>query len=174
MKIYLPKLKLKDICIIALLGAIYAVLSQLLPIRITDSIKFTLSFLAVTVGASLYGIKGGLLVGALGDAIGGIFLATGGAYFPGFTLSAAITGAIYGLFLAGRKYRFIYSLAAVLISQIASSLLLNSIFISVMYGTDFLIQLKLRLIQCAVMIPIQTIAVHLFMKLAFQKIKKQI
>ncbi len=53
----------------------------------------------VFIAAYLYGPIGGAVVGGIADFIGAILFPIG-AYFPGFTLTCVITGAVYGLFFA--------------------------------------------------------------------------
>ena len=85
---------------IAYLGALIAlqvVLGNLVQIAmLTKQMNF--GFLPIAVAGYLFGPLGGLLVAALGDVIGTILFGTG-AYFPGFTVTAALSGAVYGLVL---------------------------------------------------------------------------
>lgn len=60
-----------------------------------NMVKISFSFLPIAVAGALFGPVPALLVGALGDVLAFI-LAPSGAYIPGFTISAALTGLIYG------------------------------------------------------------------------------
>ena len=60
--------------------------------------KIGFAFVAVFVGAYLYGPVAGAVVGGLGDFLGAILFPIG-AYFPGFTLNCALTGVVMGLLL---------------------------------------------------------------------------
>ena len=90
---------------------------------------------------------------ALADLLGALLFPIG-AYFPGFTLTAFLTGLVFGLFLYG-KQSFPRVLGAVLLNQLLLSLLLNTFWISVLYGSPFGPLLVTRLLQCAVLSAVQ-------------------
>jgi len=86
-----------NIAYIGALIALQVVLGNLVQITmLTKQMNF--GFLPIAVAGYLMGPVGGILVATLGDIIGTILFGTG-AYFPGFTVTAAIVGAVYGLIL---------------------------------------------------------------------------
>ncbi len=123
----------ETVCL-AMLIALYVVVNRFLSVTAWN-INFGFAFVATVTAAALFGVHGGMIVGGLGDFIGAILFPKG-AYFPGFTLSAMLIGAIYGFFLKKGTDLLHTSLAA-LISQVVSSLILNSVWISVLYGNPF-------------------------------------
>jgi ECF transporter S component (folate family) len=110
-------------------------------------------------------------VGGCGDFVGAIVFPSG-AYFPGFTLTAAMIGLIYGLFLH-KKVTPVRIVAAVVISQIVCSLGLNTLWLSMMTGTGFAALLSTRLIQALVTGAVQ-IATIFVLQGAFVLIKRQV
>ena len=71
-----------------------------------------------------------------------------GAYFPGFTLSSFLDGVVYGwCFRRGIGKRQI--LLAVLVVQVAISLLLNTFWLTVLFQVPWKDLATLRLFQCA-------------------------
>lgn len=86
---------------IAMLSAMQVVLSRFLSIQ-TAVAKIGFGFVPVMFAGVLYGVGGGALVGALSDLVGAILFPTG-SYFPGYTLTAALSGAVYGWLLRGRN-----------------------------------------------------------------------
>lgn len=88
----------KQICVLALLTAAGVVLGRLVPVVNLWNTKIEFAFVAVMLAACISGPIGGAVVGALVDFIGAILMPTG-AYFPGFTVTAAITGLVFGLLL---------------------------------------------------------------------------
>ena len=100
------------------------------------------------------------VVAALGDFVGALVFPIG-PYFPGFTFTAFLTGAVFGFFLKG-KTSVPRVLAAVGINQLILSLLLNSLWISVLYGSPYLPLLSTRIVQCAVLIPVEIILILAF------------
>lgn len=162
------KLNLQEIAVIAMLTALYVVLNRFASVSAWN-INIGFSFVATVMGACMYGITGGILVGGLGDFIGAI-LYPKGTYFPGFTLCAVLVGLIYALFLRKSKSFISIALAAVT-SQTISSLLLNSLWISILYGAEYKATLLSRLPQFFLMIAVQMVVSPLILK-ASGRIKK--
>ena len=97
----------------ALLIAADVVLTRLLAIN-TPVMKISLGFAAVALSALLYGPWWAAVTAALGDLLGALLFPTG-AYFPGFTLTAALTGVIFGLCLYQKPKRWVYPALAALL-----------------------------------------------------------
>lgn len=154
---------------LALLIAMQIVIARFLAIPVTESIRFSFSFIPVVIAARRFGPIGGMLVYGLGDFLGAIIFPTGGAYFPGFTLTAVISGLIYGLYL-GKKSSALRIILSVLTSQILCTLLMNSYWVSTLYGSDFGAVLLSRVPQSIVMTVLQII----FMIVCLEKVCKVI
>ena len=82
-----------------MLVAVHVLLSRILSVNAWN-IKIGLAFLPVYAAAYLYGPWVAALVGGIGDLVGALAFPIG-PYFPGFTLSCALTGVIFGLLLSG-------------------------------------------------------------------------
>ena len=154
---------------LALLIAMQIILARYLVIPVSESIRFSMSFIPVVIAARRFGILGGVSVYAIGDFLGAIIFPTGGAYFPGFTVTAAISGLIYGLYLA-KKSSPVRIVLSVLTSQILCTLLMNSYWVSTLYGSNFSAVLVSRIPQSIVMSLLQII----FMIFCLEKICKVI
>ena len=148
---------------LALLTAMQIVIARFLAIPVTESIRFSFSFIPVVIAARRFGILGGVLVYGLGDFLGAMIFPTTGAYFPGFTLTAAISGLIYGLYL-GKKGGAVRIILSVLTSNILCTILMNSYWVSTLYGSDFGAVLLSRLPQSAIMSVLQIIFMMLFLE----------
>jgi ECF transporter S component (folate family) len=146
---------------LALLTAIEIVLSRFLSINAWN-IKIGFSFIPIVVAAILYGPIEAGIVAALGDFIGAILFPIG-AYFPGFTLTAFLTGCVFGFFLH-KKQGWIRIIAAVGINQFILSLFLNTFWISVLYGSPFGPLLLTRLVQCMLLTVVQLICIQIIAK----------
>ena len=68
-----------------------------------NAIKISPSFLPIVMAGALFGPVPAMLVGALGDVLSYLIAPTAGGFFPGFTVSGALTGLIYGFALYNRK-----------------------------------------------------------------------
>lgn len=148
--------KIFTLTCLALLTAMQIVLARYLAIPVTESIRFSFSFIPVVIAARRFGILGGVLVYGLGDFLGAMIFPTTGAYFPGFTLTSAISGLIYGLYLA-KKGGAVRIVLSVLTSQVFCTLLMNSYWVSTLYGSDFGAVLLSRVPQSAIMTVLQIV-----------------
>lgn len=155
------KISISMLVTLGMLVAIEIVLSRFCSISAWN-IKIGFSFVPVAVAAVLYGAAPAAAVAALGDFVGAILFPIG-AYFPGFTLTAALTGVVLGLFL--HKGQNLGRIAgAVAVNQLVLSLLLNTLWISVLYGSPYAPLFVTRIVQTIVMIPVQFIMIGLMTK----------
>ena len=171
----MKKLDLKAMVTCAALIAAAIVLSRFLSINAWN-LKIGFTFVPVFIAAYLYGPIGGAVVGMAmllrqpflhlrtlskelhnADFIGAILFPIG-AYFPGFTLTCVITGAVYGLLLH-KKQTPLRILIAIAIVQLGCGLLVNTYWISVLYGSPFTALLVTRSVQCLIMIPVEFIVI---------------
>lgn len=160
----LSKITTKQLALLAVLIAVEVVLSRFLSISLWN-LKIGFSFVPVMLAAYLLGPVGGLLVGGLGDFIGAILFPIG-AYFPGFTVTAAITGLIFGLLLY-KKCNLPRILISVFSTQIICGLLINTWCISYLYGSAYWPLFVTRLAQVGVMIVLEVA----FAELALDRVK---
>lgn len=158
--------KLRDIRVLttaAMLVAISIVLG-FFKIPITQLIEIRFSFLANAMAGALFGPFVGGLVGALSD-LGGYLIKPTGPYFPGFTLTAAVGGVIAGLTLYGHKPSLIRCFFCEFLRMIIANILLNGIFLSMLYGRGFVAVVTSRILKQLVMLPVQTLMLFAAMQL---------
>lgn len=154
------KMSVKSISIIGILVAMEIILARF-SIH-TWNLKIGFSFIPVVVAAIFYGPVTAGLVGAIGDIMGYILFPVG-AYFPGFTLTAFVTGMIFGFFL--RKSQSVLNVVlAVLCVQIFVSQFMNTYWISFLYGSPYWALFATRIYQTAAMIAVQIISTLLIVK----------
>lgn len=142
------------------------------------------SFITIGFAATYLGFPYSIAVATFGDLIGALLFPFG-AYFPGFTLTNAIVGLILGIFLY-KSTNILKITIAVLINKVFCTLLLNSIWISILYrgGIDALWTVMLpRVVTTIPMFVIEIIVLtmlfsnkYLDIKFSFKenKLKKQI
>ena len=143
----------KNLIVSAQLLALDVVLTRLLAIN-TPLMKIGLGFAAVALCAVLYGPWWAALTAALGDLVGALLFPTG-AFFPGFTLTAACTGLIFGLCLYRRDKSLLWPILAAALNVVLVSYLANTAMISYISGSPYTTLLKARAVQLAVMLPVQ-------------------
>lgn len=146
--------------VLAVLVALDVIIARFLAFR-QWNIAFSFGFITLVVAGRLYGWVGGAITGALGDFIGTIAFPTG-AYFPGFTLTAAVRGAIYGIYK--KSTHLVTVIIATIVAQILCSVLLNTVWIALVYGSDFVTLLLTRLWQAAIMFVFETVISYPLLK----------
>ena len=142
---------IRRLAVCAMLLALYIVVNRFLTIPVGAGIKIGLSFIAPMLAAMLYGPFTGAAVYGLGDFLSAILFPQG-IYHPGFTLTAALMGLIWGIFahpypFRGRnrvltptepKYRvfaFLLMLIPAALNCLALGLFANSLWLSQLYGS---------------------------------------
>lgn len=141
---------------LAALTAMQILLSRFLSVSLWN-VKFGFQFIPVVLAAISVGPWAGALVGGVGDLVGALLFPIG-PYFPGFTLSAVITGLIFG-FILQKRHNFTAILIAVLADTVITTLILNTVWVSVLYGSPLLPLLAPRAVQAAAMAVVQVIAI---------------
>ena len=136
----------------ALLVAI-AIILGFFKIPISSIIEIQFGTIPLAVSGSLLGPGMSAIVGALSD-IGAYFVNPTGAFCPGFTLSAILTGVIFGFLLYKKDVTFLRLLAAHTLNAILVSYLLNTVWLSLLYGIPFIAVLVSRSMKELIMFPI--------------------
>jgi ECF transporter S component (folate family) len=153
----MKKLSFRTVTHLALLVALQIVLTRFLSIS-TPILRISLGFVPIAIAGMLFGPLSGGLVAATADFLGAILFPIG-AYFPGFTLTAFLTGVVYGLFLFQKEKSWLRIISSVLVIAIVLNLGMNTFWIMVITGKGYLALLPARLMQNIIMIPLQAIVV---------------
>lgn len=163
------KIKTRVLTVMALLIALEIVLSRFLSIS-TPYTKIGFAFVPVVIAGVLLGPLYAGMVGALADLLGALLFPIG-PYFPGFTLTAFLMGLCYG-FLLHKDLAFRRILLAVALHQLALSLLLNTLWISMMNGAPYWPMLVTRIPQCAILLLVQLVVIRAMAALPGDMIRK--
>ena len=138
--------------VMSLMTALEIILSRFLSISAWN-MKIGFSFVPIALTAILYGALPAGIVAGVADFLGAILFPIG-AYFPGFTLTAFLTGCILGLFLH-KKQSVVRIVAAVVINQFILGLFMNTFWISVLYGSPFRELFAVRIVQSVILTAVQ-------------------
>lgn len=162
------KFSVHDVVFCAMMLAMQVVLSRFLSIQ-TPFVKFGFAFIPISIVGMMYGMPASILVCALSDLIGALLFPIG-AYFPGFTLTAALMGISYGFFLknlpaAGKGKALCRIVAAIFINQFILSLFLNSYWITFTSGKGFSFFIATRFISSCTDFVLQTAVIYLLYRL---------
>lgn len=135
-------------------------------INIAGVFALRLSFGEVPIMLSgiLLGPIYGAICGALADLIG-FPLNPIGAYFPGYTLTAALAGLIPGLFskFYHKEWNWWTAVAVVTLTAMIT-VPLNTLWLNIIHGKAYLALLSTRVIGKIVLIPIYVIIIRLVIK----------
>jgi len=153
--------------VMALLIALEIILTRFLSIE-TPTLRIGFGFLPVAIMAILYGPWWTGAAGIVGDLVG-MTLMPKAAFFPGFTLTAFLTGVIFGFILYKKPVTWKRTMLAALAVNIICSLFLDTIWLSMMYGDSFLVLLPARLVKVIIMIPLETILIYTVWNRAISK-----
>lgn len=160
--------KTKKIILSALLLAMTIVLSRFLSFNVWFlSIGF--SFVPIILAALWLGPKYSAIICGLADLIGA-FLFPFGTYFVGFTISAVCKGLIYGIILykGGEelegKELVIRLIIACTIVIVFVNVLMDALWLVIMYSKAFLAILSMRIVPQLVTIPIQIVTMLILIK----------
>lgn len=162
--------KSKKIILSAFLLALLIVLSRFASIQ-TQLLVISTSFIPIMMSAIWLGPKYSMLIAALGDLIGAILFPFG-TYFPGFTISAAISGWIYGMILYQQpveddthivptKWKFILRLtiSSLLVLGVVN-IFITSAWLHILYQKAYFAILTTRVLAQVIMLPIQIIVIY--------------
>ncbi len=164
-------MKTRPMVFIAILVAIEVVLTRFFAIE-TPIIRVGFGFVPITLSAIIFGPIIGGITAATADVLG-MLLFPKGVYFPGFTLSAFLTGLTYGLFLYNKPKKFFNITLSVLIITLVIHLGLNTLWISILTGKAYRVLILPRIIKELLLIPVQIILIHFSWQYAGRKIREK-
>lgn len=130
----------------------------------TPIIRIGFGFIPVAMSGMMFGPLLAGIVGATSDILGMIIFPKG-AYFPGFTLSAFVGAAIYGILFYNKKVSVKRVLLAVFIITVFVNLTMNTIWLEILTGKAVKVLFITRLVKEAIMFPIHSIAIYCVWKL---------
>ena len=152
----------RELTVLGVLIALEIVIAQFVTFRPSQSIKLSLDFLPIVIAGILFGPVPAMIVSILADILGA-FVFPVGPYFPGLTVTAALTGLLYGALL--HESQSMPRIAvAVGMQQWILSLLLNSFWLSVLYEWPYLPTLIGRVAQCGIMTAVQLVFIPIIAK----------
>jgi len=156
--IFMQKITVRQIAALAMLLAVYIVAGRFLTITLpTFRIGFT--FLPVAIAGILFGPVWAGVLAALGDILATFLLPFG--YFPPITISALLTGVLYGLFLYRKPASTLRIACCVLIVNIFISLFLQTYWLSLLRGVPYFLLLPERVVQNIITTPIHIICIRM-------------
>ncbi len=144
----------RTLVLMGILIAMQVVLARFASINAWN-IRIGFGFVPVMFASMYLGPLYGGVVGGVADFLGSMLFPSG-AYFPGFTATAFLTGVIFGMFMHERKNPA-WIVAGVVVNQIVVSLCFNTLWISILYGSSYFALLSTRLLQALFYVVVQIV-----------------
>ena len=155
----------------ALMLALEVVLGNVTSIQLGPTLRISFQYLASAATGLLLGPVPALLTAALADLVG-FMIRPMGSYFFGFTLSAAVSGLIYGLFFYCREVKLWRVLLAKLLVTVLVYAILNTLWLQMLYGDSFMVLLPTRLLKNLIQFPVDAILLYPLMKILSREKKR--
>lgn len=139
-----------------------------------NSVRLSFGNVPLILSGLLLGPAAGLMTGVVSDVLGFLINSHGGAFHPGFTLSAGLTGLIPGLLMVwslrhGRsRYSLTNVIAANVLVYLLVSVLLNTLWLTHLLGTGFWVLLPARVASHGIVTVINTGLIYVLVK-SFQR-----
>ncbi len=163
------KLTIKQLTTLAILIALEVILSRFFSITIANVSKISFSFVAVGVMAIYFGPKYTVFGCVVADLIGATLFPSG-PFFPGFTVSAAITGFVYGVFLFKQHFSWWRITLINVILFFVLTLGLNPLWLMIMFGDSYQALALVRIPNSLVSMVVQVIVFGLIQKTVLSKL----
>ncbi|WP_243108587.1 folate family ECF transporter S component [Clostridium rectalis] len=149
----------KKMVIVSLLIALQVVLTRFLGIE-TPIVRISFGFLPLSICAAIFGPVVGAIAAVAADIIG-MLVFPKGAYFPGFTLSAALSGFIYGFFLHRKPKSLLSIILAAVCVTLFVNLGLNTLWLSMITKNAVYAVILPRIVKNLVELPIRISMIYI-------------
>ena len=157
------KVTTSQLTLMAVMIAARIVLSFIPSLNFGNLVEIGLGFVGTALSGILFGPFFALLVSTVTDLIT-FFISGSGFFFPGFTLSAALGGWIYGWVLWRKPISWKRVFVAVLLVTLIINLGMNSVWIRMMYGRAWAAFMPMRIVKNLISLPINTIILTFLFK----------
>lgn len=144
------------IAVMAMLIALHVVLSRYLSINLTDFMRISFGFLPVALCGMLMGPIPAMITGGIADIIGYTLFPTGPYHF-GFTLTAMLSGLIYGVVFNRKDVKLLHIILAKLLIDVLLNIGLNTLWIHQLYGKAIVALLPSRAYKNLFQFPVDVI-----------------
>lgn len=143
------------LAVCAMLAALALILNSVASINIGPYVKIGFSGIPNQIADYLFGPVTGCLFAGVLDIVK-FFIRPDGPFFFGFTFNAMLAAFIYGCFYYKHKLTFRRVLIAKLVVVLIVNVLLNTLWLDMLYGKGFLAILPMRTVKNLIMWPIDS------------------
>ncbi|MFT8871658.1 MAG: folate family ECF transporter S component [Sporolactobacillus sp.] len=150
--------KVNRLTLAALVIALATVLGSF-AIPVSQNLHIVFTFLLFAFGAMVYGPVVGAVAGAAADIVGYIAHPMG-AFFPGYTLSAILSGLIYGLLLYRTRITVLRLVLVKLTINYAINVGLGCLWSALLFGKAYYFFFAASLLKNTLMLPIEVVLLY--------------
>ena len=152
--------RIRSLAAIAMLLALQIILGAL-TIKLGSYIQITFDYLPQCVCALFFGPVPAMLSGALSDLLSFLLRPTG-VFHPGFMLTGAVNGLIYGLFFYRKNFDkpwklILFTALSRLIAVLIGNICLNNLWLLQMYGEGMWASMPSRIIKNVIEYPVSVV-----------------
>jgi ECF transporter S component (folate family) len=142
-------LSTKSLVLASLFVGINIILTRLGAIMLfNNTVRLSFGNIPLVLSGLVLGPIPGFLTGAVSDLLGFLINSHGGAYHPGFTISAGLTGAVPGIIMMFRERARLFEIVSSnIIIYLFVSGALNTLWLTQLMGTGFWVLLPARLVS---------------------------
>ncbi|MFI3116221.1 MAG: folate family ECF transporter S component [Clostridia bacterium] len=149
-----------------------AISSIYIPIPNIGTQRIYFSFIVTSLGCAIYGPIVGALSGLVGDILGYLIFPQG-AFFIGYTITAIVSGFIYGIFFYKTKVTLLnISICKFLINMLLN-VVLNGLWDSILIGSNYFALVISRIPKNLIMLPIEIFIMYILFKRVIPILEKR-
>lgn len=141
-------------------------------VQVTPQLRIGFGYLCNASIGMLFGPVVTMLAGFCTDVLGYLMNSGGGAYFPGYTLTAMVGGLIYGLVLfrpsEQRKLRLARCFIAKGLINLICNLGLNTLWLSMTYGDSFSVLFPVRAFKNLCLWPLESLMLFVVLEIVYR------
>lgn len=145
----------------ALFIAMVVVIARFISINL-PMMRIGFSFIPLMIAAIRLGTIPVMIIGGVADVLGAMLFPSG-PFFIGYTISAVLTCAIYGIFFSG-TLTMPKILAGLLLNEFGVSMLLTTLWTSILTGNPYLVALAARIPVTVTYFAVKAVFLYTLMK----------
>ncbi len=144
----------------AMLTALAIVLGYL-KIPLSQDNRISFGFIAIASAGFLLGPVPAAVMAMAADVLSYILNPSGGAFFPGFTLTSGLSGIIFGFFLYKQPASRLWltAIIAVFVNTFFVNIILNTYMLSIMYQKSMQIFKYARIVKNLIQFPVHAVLI---------------
>lgn len=147
-------MKTRSLVLMALFIVLEIICTGVLKINL-GTLRISLTFIPYALAGFTLGSAKGMLIGVLADIVS-FMIFPQGTYFPGFTISAGLSGALYGLLRGRAGKNLLLSLIVTTITNgIFMNVILNTVWLQMLLGKSWYLMIYPRLVKSLISIPLE-------------------